>query len=97
MNATLTQRIGTWRPAPHRALPSPYRASLRQAAAPAPGTRNPFFDSPLLALVTDGSAAAMGAYMAYGLGRAGSKWSTFFWVVSAAMTMKALHDMSRLR
>lgn len=97
MNATLMQRLGTWRPAPHRALPSPYRTSLQQATPPVGGGRNPFFDSPLLALVTDGSAAAMSAYLAYGLGRAGNKWSTFFWVVSAAMTMKALHDMSRLK
>lgn len=98
MNTTLAPRMGTWSPAPHRPLPSPYRTRIGQATAPAePRKPNPFFDSPLLALVTDASAAGMSAYLAWGLGKAGNTWSTFFWVLSAAMGMKALHDLSRVK
>jgi hypothetical protein len=56
-----------------------------------------FFESPLLALMTDAVAAGASAYLAWGLGHYGNKWATFFWVVAAASAVKGLHDMSRLK
>jgi len=55
-------------------------------------------DSPLLALATDVTAASASAYLAFNLGRLDppSGWSTFWWIVSAAAGIKALHDLARL-
>lgn len=54
-----------------------------------------FVDSPLLSVMTDFTAAAASAYVAYGFGQYGNKWSTFFWVISAMSSVKLLHDLSR--
>jgi hypothetical protein len=54
-----------------------------------------FVDSPLLSVMTDFTAAAGSAYVAYGFGKADNKWSTFFWVISAMSAVKLLHDLSR--
>jgi len=54
-----------------------------------------FVDSSLLSIMTDFTAAAASAYVAYGFGKADNKWSTFFWVISAMSGVKLLHDLSR--
>lgn len=65
-------------------------ARLGQAQPPVP-----FLESPELAAVVDATAAGMSAYLAYGLGKIGSSWSTFWWIVSAATGVKLLHDVSK--
>jgi len=54
-----------------------------------------FMESPMLSIMTDFTAAAASAYVAYGFGKADNKWSTFFWVISAMSGVKLLHDLGR--
>ena len=54
-----------------------------------------FMDSSLLSIMTDFTAAAASAYVAYGFSTSGNKASTFFWVISAMSSVKLLHDLSR--
>jgi hypothetical protein len=54
-----------------------------------------FIDSPILAIMTDFTAASASAYLAYSFGQVGNRWSTFFWVVSAMSAVKLLHDLGR--
>ena len=56
-----------------------------------------FFEDPIVALVTDVVAAGSTAYLAVLLGGAGNKWATLAWVVTAAVAVKGLHDLARLK
>lgn len=48
-----------------------------------------------VSVIADFVTALSSAYLAWGLGTRQNKWSTLWWVVSAAATVKGLHDMSR--
>lgn len=79
-----------------------YTMSWAPGAATMPRTRrslgqSSFFESPLLALVTDAVAAGASGYLAWGLGTVNNKWSTFWWIVTVGVAVKGLHDMARLK
>jgi len=76
----------SWSPAPLRRMPP----------SPTLGQATEFAESPLLALITDGIVAGSSAFLAWGLGTRGNKWSTFWWVVSGISFVKLLHDSSRM-
>lgn len=94
--------ISRWAPAPY----SPVRRDLgQQAPAPAPApvpavVPKPSLldiDAPLTAFVTDVVATSSTAILGYSFGRAHSRWSTFFWLLSGITGFKALIDLSRLK
>lgn len=88
-----------WSPARYVPPAAQYQAvrpkTLGEVTVPASTT---LLDSPLLALATDVTAASASAYLAFNLGRLDppSGWATFWWIVSAAAGIKALHDLARL-
>jgi hypothetical protein len=76
----------SWAPG---ATPSRNRRGLGQGQG--------FFEDPHVALVTDIVATGSTAYLAVLLGGAGNKWATLAWVVTAAVAVKGLHDLARLK
>lgn len=88
----------SWRPTPY-GIPhkTPYTSERALGQGPGvPGSVS-LMDSPFLALSTDVVAAAGSGYLAYGYSKLHSQtWSTIWLVVATAMTVKALHDLSRL-
>lgn len=87
----------SWRPAPYAPQKPPYTGERTLGQGPAvPGSVS-LMDSPFLALSTDIVAAAGSGYLAYGYSKLQSQpWTTIWLVVATAMTVKALHDLSRL-
>lgn len=76
----------------------PPRAPYQALRTPVLGEVSPsstILDSPLLSFAIDVTAAGASAYVAYGLGKVGSGWATFWWIASAAAGIKALHDLAR--
>lgn len=82
-----------WAPAPNRQLPTPFarKPSLGQQQLP----KASVFDSREIAMAADLVTVASSAYLGWGTGRKGNRWSTFWWVVSGVSLVKFLHDMSR--
>ena len=110
MKTTIQVRPGyrmSWAPAPTRQLPSPYGHRLGQggleafAASPALALVT---DVVLVASAGYlawgiGTATRYAAVEARKAGRAvvaENPWSTFWWIVAAAGTIKGLHDLSRV-
>lgn len=88
----------SWRPAPYAPpLKTPFTGERALGQGPViPGSVS-LMDSPLLALSTDVVAAAGSGYLSYGFAKTNNPtWSTVWLVVATAMTVKALHDLSRL-
>lgn len=86
----------SWRPAPYMPPKTPFGGERALGQGPAvPGSVS-LMDSPFLAFSTDVVAAAGSGYLAYGYSKLHSPWSTLWLVVATAMTVKALHDLSRL-
>lgn len=83
----------SWKPAQSK-VPSPIQQTKR-LGQPSSQFPVPFIDSPELAAMLDLTASAASAYLAFGLQKAGNKWSTFWWIASAATGIKLLHDLSR--
>lgn len=84
-----------WSPMRYVPPPAAYQA-LRTPALGEVSPSSTILDSPLLSLATDVTAAGASAYLAYGLGKLGSGWATFWWIASAAAGIKALHDLARV-
>lgn len=82
-------RKPAWAPAQVR-LPSPImnRPSLGQTGG--------FLESPLLAFTLDTWTALTAGYLGWAYGRRGNDWGTFWYVVAALASFKALHDLGRL-
>lgn len=89
-----TIRIVPWQPAP----PAPYRTMGQTPLpmAPAAPPRPAFIDSPVVQFVTDTTLAVSSGMLGYAFGKENSRWSTFFWAVSAIAGFKAIFDGSRL-
>lgn len=85
--------VNGWSPMRYAPPPSSYQAT-RPLGEGAPPSAT-LLDSPLLSLATDVTAAGASAYLAYGLGKLNSGWSTFWWIAAAAAGVKALHDLAR--
>lgn len=79
-----------WAPAPNRQLPTPFATSR-----PNLGQKGSVLDSREVAMAADLVTVASSAYLGWGTGRKGNRWSTFWWVVSGVSLVKFLHDMSR--
>jgi hypothetical protein len=89
----------SWHPAPYSPpLGTPFTGERALGQTPAVPGSVTLIDSPLLALSADVVAAVASGYLAYGYARTGSSpvASTVWLVVATAMTVKALHDASRL-
>jgi hypothetical protein len=94
---TMTTNARPWRATPY-APPrkNPFGERALGQTPVVPGSVS-LMDSPLLALSTDVVAAAGSGYLAYGYSKLqSSTMSTIWLVVATAMTVKALHDLSRL-
>lgn len=88
----------TWRPAAAAPrLPSPFMGSGKRSLGAAKTGLEAFAESPILALTSDVIAAGSSAYLAWALGVWKNEWSTFWWIVTAAITVKGLHDLARIR
>lgn len=85
--------VNGWSPVRYVPPPAAYQATrLGEVSTPS----STLLDSPLLSLATDVTAAGASAYLAYGLGKLGSGWATFWWIAAAAAGVKGLHDLARL-
>jgi hypothetical protein len=77
--------------------PRSYAPSRLAQAAPAPKPGLLDIDGPVVAVASDVTASVATAILGYSFGRAGSRWSTVFWMISGVTGFKALIDLSRFR
>jgi hypothetical protein len=80
-----------WAPAPNRPLPTPFATSKATLGQQKVG----LLDSREVAMGADLVTTMASGYLAYGSGKNGNRWSTFWWVVSGISLVKFLHDSSR--